>query len=63
MSRYTVTRSAATVILAVVFGVVFSLMVAIPIAGIPPMTVAFAGMLLAGVGILLRRRVLVRVER
>jgi len=63
MSRYTVTRSTATVFLALAAAVFCGLLVAVPLTGINPMTAVFAGMVLAGVGMLLRERVLVRVDR
>jgi hypothetical protein len=62
MGRYAVTRSIATVFMALGVAILVALMAAVPFAGLNPMTVAFAGMIIAGVGMLLRERVLMRVQ-
>jgi hypothetical protein len=62
MSRYAVTRSIATGFMSVGLAILIALIAAVPFAGLSPMTVAFVGMIVAGAGMLLRDRVLVRVE-
>ena len=62
MSRYAITRSLATMFMALGLAILIALLAAVPFAGLNPMTVAFAGMIVAGVGMLLRERVLVRAE-
>lgn len=62
MSRYTVTRSLATALMAVGLLTLVALIAAVPFAGLSPMTVAFAAMIVTGAGMLLRDRVLVRVS-
>ena len=63
MSRYAVTRSIATAFMAIAATLLIVLVAAVPIAGVSPMTAAFAGLVVVGAGMLLRERVLVRVER
>jgi hypothetical protein len=61
MSRYAVTRSTATVFMAVAVAAVLALVV--PVAGVNPITVGYAAMVVVGAGMLLREQVLVRVDR
>jgi hypothetical protein len=63
MSRYAVTRSTATVFMAVAVAAVLALVVAVPVAGVNPITVGYAAMVVVGAGMLLREQVLVRVDR
>lgn len=63
MTRYSVTRSVATLAMVIAVVAFVALLVAVPVAGVHPMTVAFAGMLVVGAGILLRERVLIRITR
>ena len=63
MGRYAVTRSTATLFMVVGVAILLALAAAMPFARVNPMTIAFAGMIVVGAGMLLRERVLVRVER
>jgi len=53
----------AVTLLALWGAVLASLIAAAPFAGLRQMTVVYTGMILAGIGMFLRERVLVRVEK
>jgi hypothetical protein len=62
MTRFTVTRSPATAVMAIGLFIVFALAALLPFTQLRPMTVVYVAMLMTGVGMFLRERVLVRVS-